>query len=78
MLKANISQGNGRMSIDVWDEEGRLRRSITLTVAEVCDSDGGDRIECELVIGNAVIVADEEAVTVKNKLGSEITIYLPD
>jgi hypothetical protein len=76
MLKVNIGRKDGRMSIDIWDDEGRLRRSITLTVAEICDSDGDDRIECELVVGSAIVIADEETVTVKNKLGDEITILL--
>jgi hypothetical protein len=48
-----------------------------LTVKEVRDEDS-ERLECELVMGSAIITADGEAVVVRNKFGDEVITYLFD
>jgi hypothetical protein len=77
-MKVSVIRKGNRIKVDVWDEN-TMKRSITLTVTENCDSSEGiDVVECELVVGSAIITADGESVTVRNKVGDEIAVYLAE
>jgi hypothetical protein len=72
-MKVSVIRKENQIQIDVWDEE-KMKKSITLTVTETFDPES-DGIECELVVGDAIISANEEVVTVRNKFGDEIAVY---
>jgi hypothetical protein len=72
-MKVSIVRKGNEVQIDIWDEN-LTSRSITLTVKEVRDEDS-ERLECELVMGDAIITADGDAVVVRNKFGDEIAVY---
>jgi hypothetical protein len=76
-MKVSVIRRENQIQIDVWDED-KMEKPITLTVTETCDSDGYDVVECELVVGGAFITADGEVVTVRNKFGDEIAVYLAE
>jgi hypothetical protein len=75
-MKVSVSRKGNEVQIDIWDEN-LTSRSITLTVKEVRDEDR-EGLECELVVGSAIISADDESVVVKNKFGDEVITYLFD
>jgi hypothetical protein len=75
-MKVSVVRKGDEVKIDIWDEN-LTGRSITLTVKEVRDEDS-ERLECELVMGSAIITADGEAVVVMNKFGDEVITYLFD
>jgi hypothetical protein len=74
-MKVSVVRKENRIYVDVWDED-KMEKPITLTVTETCDSEGNHVVECELVVGSAIISADWETVTVRNKFGDEIAVYL--
>jgi hypothetical protein len=76
-MKVSVVRKENKIQIDVWDDE-KMSRAITFTVAETYDSEGNDLVECELVVGSAIITADGETVTVRNKFGDEVITYLFD
>jgi hypothetical protein len=73
-MKMSVIRKENQIQIDVWDED-KMEKPITLTVTETCDSEGNSVVECELVIGSAIISADGEVVAVRNKFGDEIAVY---
>ena len=75
-MKVSVSRKDDRVHVDIWDEN-LANRSITLTVKEVMDGDG-ERLECELVVGDAIITADGDTVSVRNKFGDEVITCLYD
>jgi hypothetical protein len=74
-MKVSVVRKENRIYVDVWNED-KMEKPITLTVTETCDSEGNDVVECELVVGSAIISADGETITVRNKFGDEIAVYL--
>jgi hypothetical protein len=75
-MKVSVVRKGNEVQIDIWDEN-LASRSITLTVKEVKDEDS-ERLECELVMGDAIITADGDTVVVRNKFGDEVITYLFD
>jgi hypothetical protein len=75
-MKVSFVRKGSEVQIDIWDEN-LASRSITLTVREVRKEDK-EGLECELVVGSAIITADDEAVAVRNKFGDEVITYLFD
>jgi hypothetical protein len=75
-MKVSVVRKGNEVQIDIWDEN-LTSRSIILTVKEVRDEDS-ERLECELVMGDAIITADGDSVVVRNKFGDEVITYLFD
>jgi hypothetical protein len=75
-MKVGVVRRGNQIQVDIWDEN-LASRSITLTVKEVREEDR-EGLECELVVGSAIISADDESVVVKNKFGDEVITYLFD
>jgi hypothetical protein len=75
-MKVSVVRRGNEVQIDIWDEN-LASRSITLTVKELREEERKG-LECELVVGSAIVSADDESVVVKNKFGDEVITYFFD